>query len=301
MTKKTIWFTVFITFILFFIIHTDYASANDNNGKQQWGWPVNGELTDHFGTRGGSHYGIDIAAPYGTEITVVQDGTVVKSYFSGSYGNVVFVRHPDGYETVYAHMSRRLVQKGEKLKRGTVIGAVGNTGHSRGNHLHFEVHKGEWNIHKTMAVNPLVYIDQIGEQVAVNTETNTEVSDTNSHVIVVEDGDTLWELSKQYEVTVDELKEWNQLNTDLIVIGQKLKVSQPKNDKIVMTRGSKHVPEDKQIRDNNQTNQTEMQIAQGQGEEVQFTPFDRKNEELKSDEVAIVSEHPLPLIVDIVS
>ncbi|MBM7661201.1 murein DD-endopeptidase MepM/ murein hydrolase activator NlpD [Bacillus mesophilus] len=124
-----------------------------------WVWPVYGELTDHFGTRGGHHHGIDIAAPTGTDTFSVEDGTVTKSYYSSSYGHVVFIKHPEGFETVYAHLSERLVEEGQEIKKGDVIGKVGNTGRSRGAHLHFEVHMGDWNVEKTNSINPLHALD----------------------------------------------------------------------------------------------------------------------------------------------
>ncbi|WP_456278497.1 peptidoglycan DD-metalloendopeptidase family protein [Bacillus sp. AK128] len=124
-----------------------------------WVWPAYGELTDHFGTRDGNHHGIDIAAPTGTETFSVEEGVVTKSYYSSTYGHVIFVKHPTGFETVYAHLSERLVEEGQEVKKGDIIGKVGNTGRSRGAHLHFEVHMGDWNIDKSNSINPLLALD----------------------------------------------------------------------------------------------------------------------------------------------
>jgi len=86
---------------------------------------------------------IDFAAPKGTAILASAPGKVIRSDASGhngGYGKVVVIKHPDGTETLYAHMSRIKVRLGKKVKRGEVIGYVGSTGRSTGNHLHFEVH-----------------------------------------------------------------------------------------------------------------------------------------------------------------
>ena len=88
------------------------------------------------------HYGMDFSAPEGTEIFATGDGVVVKvKRLYNGYGRHVVVRHGFGYETLYAHMSKSLVRKGDRVKRGQVIGLVGSTGTSTSSHLHYEVHK----------------------------------------------------------------------------------------------------------------------------------------------------------------
>ena len=88
------------------------------------------------------HFGMDFSAPIGTEIFATGDGEVVKVRRSYTgYGRHIVIRHGFGYETLYAHMSKTLVKKGQKVKRGEVIGHVGNTGTSTTSHLHYEVSK----------------------------------------------------------------------------------------------------------------------------------------------------------------
>lgn len=121
--------------------------------------PTSGPVTSEFGWRWGRmHYGIDLGVPVGTPVYAVADGVVTNSYYSSSYGNVVFVYHPNvngkAYETVYAHLSSRSVSVGDVVKQGQVVGLSGNTGDSTGPHLHFEVHLGRWNGEKTSAINP---------------------------------------------------------------------------------------------------------------------------------------------------
>jgi murein DD-endopeptidase MepM/ murein hydrolase activator NlpD len=88
------------------------------------------------------HYGMDFSAKTGTEIYSTGDGVVSKVKRSKrGYGNYVKINHGFGYETLYAHMSKYIVKKGQKVKRGEVIGFVGNSGISTAPHLHYEVRK----------------------------------------------------------------------------------------------------------------------------------------------------------------
>lgn len=105
--------------------------------------PVSGIITSRFGNRESirsyGHTGLDIAAPAGTSIRAAADGTVTFAGYSGGYGYVVKMSHGNGIETYYAHCSELYVSAGEKIEAGDVIAAVGSTGNSTGNHLHFEV------------------------------------------------------------------------------------------------------------------------------------------------------------------
>ena len=89
------------------------------------------------------HAGLDFAAPQGTPIYATADGVVrVAGFSDGGYGNHVVLNHGYGYETLYGHMVRIKARAGQRVKRGEVIGYVGNTGKSTGPHCHYEVHKG---------------------------------------------------------------------------------------------------------------------------------------------------------------
>lgn len=85
-----------------------------------------------------AHLGVDYAAPTGTPVRTVGDGTVEFAGVQGGYGNVIYVRHRNNQVTVYAHLSRIFVRKGQRVDQGERIGAVGSTGVSTGPHLHFE-------------------------------------------------------------------------------------------------------------------------------------------------------------------
>ena len=106
-------------------------------------WPVEGTLTSGFGYRWGRmHEGIDISVPEGTPIRAAADGTVIlmqSEYESGGYGNYTCIDHGGGLSTCYAHQSSFATSVGASVSQGDVIGLSGNTGHSTGPHLHFEV------------------------------------------------------------------------------------------------------------------------------------------------------------------
>jgi murein DD-endopeptidase MepM/ murein hydrolase activator NlpD len=103
-------------------------------------WPVNGPVTSPFGYRWGRlHAGIDIAAPSGTPIHAAAGGRVVIAGWVGGYGNYTCIDHGGGMATCYAHQSSFATSVGAHVSQGQVIGYVGNTGHSFGPHLHFEV------------------------------------------------------------------------------------------------------------------------------------------------------------------
>lgn len=89
------------------------------------------------------HNGIDFVAKHGTPIYATGNGVVEKAESSQSFGKVVYIDHGYGYKTVYAHLSRFGVRRGQKVKRGDIIGYMGNTGLSKATHLHYEVHKND--------------------------------------------------------------------------------------------------------------------------------------------------------------
>ncbi|MBR6081635.1 MAG: M23 family metallopeptidase [Salinivirgaceae bacterium] len=86
------------------------------------------------------HKGVDLAAPNGTPIYATADGIVAFAGVCNGYGNFIKLNHQNGYKTGYAHMSRMVVSSGAKVRKGDLIGYVGSTGTSTGNHLHYEVY-----------------------------------------------------------------------------------------------------------------------------------------------------------------
>jgi murein DD-endopeptidase MepM/ murein hydrolase activator NlpD len=121
--------------------------------------PTRGLFTSTFGPRRDPlngrrsfHQGIDISAPPGSPVRAPADGVVVLAARHGGLGNAIFLSHGFGLATRYGHMSRLAVKPGDRVRRGDVIGYVGNTGRSTGYHLHYEVHLDG------QPVNPLAYI-----------------------------------------------------------------------------------------------------------------------------------------------
>ncbi len=129
---------------------------------QNYIWPLSrkGRVSSRFGRRNISvrgntfHAGVDIAAPPGTPILAVQDGVVTRSGWGGSYGYVVYLEHPNGAQTRYAHMRRVAVSRGQRVQQGDVLGEVGSTGASTGPHLHFELRFNGY------AADPLGYLER---------------------------------------------------------------------------------------------------------------------------------------------
>lgn len=124
---------------------TTVAKVESLNGVKLTVTPVSGVITSRFGSResirSSAHTGLDIAAPKGTDIKAAASGTVIFAGYSGGYGNLVKISHGNGIVTYYGHCSKLYVSTGDKVSAGDVIAAVGSTGNSTGNHLHFEVVK----------------------------------------------------------------------------------------------------------------------------------------------------------------
>ncbi len=137
-------------------IYSAHPDSKDTilTGSGQFGWPVNGGYVSDPYMSDRNHKGLDIAAPGGTEIYAAADGVVIAAgWNSGGYGNVVQIAHDDGYQTVYGHMSSVLVTADQEVRRGQLIGLVGTTGNSTGNHCHFEVR------HLGVCKNPANYLN----------------------------------------------------------------------------------------------------------------------------------------------
>ncbi|HEY4408347.1 MAG TPA: peptidoglycan DD-metalloendopeptidase family protein [Acidimicrobiia bacterium] len=128
-------------------------STGDGVSPSGFVWPLQGVLTSGFGPRWGRmHTGIDIAAPAGTPIHAAKAGEVIYAGWLNGYGNTVIVDHGDGIATLYGHQSRLGSAEGQQLNQGDVLGFVGSTGHSTGNHCHFEIRIN------TKPVNPRPYL-----------------------------------------------------------------------------------------------------------------------------------------------
>ncbi len=138
------------------------SSSVSTSGDGSYLWPcASYTISSYYGYRSGSmHRGIDISASAGTDIYASKSGVVVVSMmgYSGSgfggYGNVIMIQHSDGTYTLYAHCQTRYVSVGDVVTQGQVIAAVGSTGNSTGNHLHFEIRTG---VSSSTTVDPMNY------------------------------------------------------------------------------------------------------------------------------------------------
>ena len=219
--------------------HSEAAGVTNKGENGHWLWPTDGIITDTYGTRLGKHKGIDIAGGMETPIIAVQDGVVEKSYFSDTYGNVVFIKHVNNIVAVYAHLNKRMVHKGQHIKRGQLIGKMGKTGQATGTHLHFEVHNREWRYDKKFAFNPekLLGSTEVGEVVPVGVARNRALTASSyvrspkrgnvrntgpANQYVVRRGDTLSSIALKKKVPVAKIKKMNGLNSDFIVPNQVL-------------------------------------------------------------------------------
>jgi murein DD-endopeptidase MepM/ murein hydrolase activator NlpD len=109
-------------------------------GSGQFIWPANGSISSGFGMRWGRlHAGVDIPLSEGTPLRAADGGTVAIAGWVGGYGNYTCIQHGGSLSTCYGHQSRLAVSVGQSVSQGQVIGYSGNTGHSTGPHLHFEV------------------------------------------------------------------------------------------------------------------------------------------------------------------
>ena len=113
------------------------------------GYPYPGTITSTFGHRENpfsgegveTHKGVDIRAAWGSPVKAMAKGEVEFAGLRGGFGNCIMLKHGNGFETLYGHLSKILVSVGEKIEIGQQIGNVGSTGRSTGPHLHYEVHK----------------------------------------------------------------------------------------------------------------------------------------------------------------
>lgn len=121
------------------------------DGAPRLAMPVIGRASSGYGMRNDpikhaeiNHPGFDLAAPTGTPVSAAAGGTVTHAGPAGTYGNLVTIKHENGYETRYAHLSHVDIKEGAKVEAGQLVGEVGTTGYSTGPHLHFEVrHDGQ--------------------------------------------------------------------------------------------------------------------------------------------------------------
>jgi len=184
-------------------------------------------VTSDFGFRRHRyHYGIDIDCDTGDPIYVAFDGKVRITANSKSYGKVVVVRHYNGLETIYAHLSKINVKTNEDVKAGDVLGLGGNTGRSRGSHLHLEFR------YLGIPINPNAIV--CFKENVLKSDTLALTKESFKHIVdaraaryhVVRKGDTLGKIARTYGTTVNHICQLNRITTrTTLQVGRRLRVS----------------------------------------------------------------------------
>lgn len=196
--------------------------------------PFNGPTTSHFGWRHRRfHYGIDLDVNTGDTILCAFDGKVRVTTYDRGYGNVVVVRHDNGLETVYAHLSHISVDTNQIIKAGDIIGLGGNTGRSTGSHLHFELR------YLGVALNPetiidfenycllkeTIYLTEKNKQYLENLK-KQQASAAKAKYYTVRQGDSLGKIASKNHTTVAKLCKLNGIReTKIIRPGQKIRIN----------------------------------------------------------------------------
>ena len=193
------------------------------------------KITSPFGPRWRRmHNGLDLKVNIGDTIVAAFDGKVrIVKYERRGYGKYVVIRHDNGLETVYGHLSKQLVEENQLVKAGEVIGLGGNTGRSTGSHLHFET------LFLGIAINPIYMFDFPKQDIVADTYTfrkakgvkragshDTQVADGTIRYHKVKSGDTLSRIAKLRGVSVSTLCKLNRIKpTTTLRIGQVLRCS----------------------------------------------------------------------------
>ncbi len=196
------------------------------------------KITSKYGPRRRRmHYGLDLKVYIGDTIRAAFDGKVrIVKYERKGYGKYVVIRHENGLETVYGHLSKQLVAEDEFVRAGDVIGLGGNTGRSTGSHLHFETR------FLGQAINPELLFDFPNQDVVADTWTyrkrgashsvaskTSAAGGNDSGEIVyykVKSGDTLSKIAKRQGTTIDQLCKLNRIKrTTVLRLGQVLRCS----------------------------------------------------------------------------
>lgn len=187
--------------------------------------PRKNYLTSDFGFRRyRHHYGVDIKVQVGDTILASFDGMVRICKYSKSFGNVVVIRHNNGLETIYAHLTRSLVSANQVVKSGEPIGLGGNTGRSTGPHLHYEVRYLGQNInpHDIIDFDNYCIKSETLPLCAKNFAYQAEIRKIRYHV--VRRGDTLGHIAMRYGVSISHLCKLNKIRaTKMLRVGQKLR------------------------------------------------------------------------------
>lgn len=195
--------------------------------------PIKGKVISPFGYRGRhKHAGTDIKLHKGDSVKAAYSGIVTKASRYSGYGNLVILNHPNSIQTYYGHLSKCLVDDGDTVVAGQVIGLGGRTGRASTDHLHFEIRV--CNVPK----NPEKYFDfkncSVKNAVLASTpvilikddpkEEKAEIKISNN-VVTIQKGDTLYDIARRHGTTVKQIQQLNNLEGSNLKIGMKLKIN----------------------------------------------------------------------------
>lgn len=238
----TLWCTTHINGVWFnYKTMTDTVKIPifDSLNQINFTYPVKGVVTSQFGSRHSFwHFGVDIRLRVGDTVRCAKDGIVrVIENDRYGYGKVVVVRHRDGLETLYGHLSRALVEGNQEIKSGDPIGLGGNTGHSTGSHLHFEMRYCGEPFDPNILINFSNYT--LNSDTLTLTKANFDyITDARKTVYVtVHKGETLGRLAKRYGVPIKKICMLNGISKKTrLKVGRKLVIRKyddrtPKVDK----------------------------------------------------------------------
>lgn len=194
-------------------------------------FPAPGHMTSPFGPRWGRmHSGLDLDLETGDEVAAAFEGMVRISQYHSSYGNVVVIRHANGLETLYAHLSKRNVAPGDYVQAGDAIGLGGNTGRSYGSHLHFEIRYLGSAIDPSIVVdhrNQILLTDELvltPELIESHKQLVSTAASSSKKFHTVKSGETLSAIARKHGTTVNNLCKLNKLKaTSPIRPGQKIR------------------------------------------------------------------------------
>lgn len=222
----------------------------------RWACPYQTKVFSKFGYRHGRrHQGVDLPYPTGTPVKAAFDGRVRTSMVTKGYGQLVIIRHENGLETYYGHLSKRNVNPGDWVNAGDIIGLGGSTGRSTGPHLHFETrYKGfafdpQWiadfekgELHSPVFVLKRIYLDPSSYYVPQSLDEEEDVFGTDEQIAAeeariaaeraamrwhtVRNGETISSIAIKEGVTQAKIKKLNpNININKIRIGQKIRIN----------------------------------------------------------------------------
>lgn len=179
------------------------------------------KINDVFGyrpRRGRTHSGLDVKVAVGDTIRAAFDGKVrISTYQKRGYGHYIVIRHPNGLETVYGHLSKKLVAENDIVHSGDPIGLGGSTGRSTGSHLHFETRL------LGTALNPASMFDFVEQK--TTGESYLYARDTKTVYYKVKSGDTLSRIASKYGTSINQLCKLNSISKNSVLrVGQTLRV-----------------------------------------------------------------------------